>query len=235
MHASQTETAPDALLQAQALLSLLQLASPALPVGAFNYSEGLEALTAQERLRTAADLEHWLVQELRCGAVRLEGAIAIRAHHSIHQPEQLRYWNQWLSAVRESEELRQQSWQMGRALVRLLQTLHPELNPILATAGAPCNFAVAFGIAAAHRQIPATAMLLGYLHSWASNLVNAAVKLVPLGQTEGQTVLAALTPEITAATATIQQLSDEQLGCSGWGLTLAGMQHETLYTRLFRS
>jgi urease accessory protein len=217
------------------LLTLLQLASPALPVGAFSYSEGLEALTGQGHLQTAADLEHWLVQELRYGAVRLEGAIATRAHRALHQPEQLYYWNQWLSAARETEELRHQSWQMGRALVRLLQVLYPDLNLALSEAGVPCNFAVAFGIGAARGQVSEAAMVLGYLHSWASNLVNAAVKLVPLGQTEGQSVLVALIPEITTAATQIGQLPDEQLTNSGWGLTIASMQHETLYTRLFRS
>jgi urease accessory protein len=129
----------------------------------------------------------------------------------------LAYWNHWLSAARETQELRQQSWQMGRSLIRLLETLHPELQPILTTCGKPCNFAVAFAITAAHWQIPLDAMLLGYLQSWATNLINAAVKLVPLGQTEGQQLLLTLSPELVATAATLSTLPDSQLATSGWG------------------
>ncbi|MEM9164108.1 MAG: urease accessory UreF family protein, partial [Cyanobacteria bacterium P01_F01_bin.4] len=133
---------------AQALLRLLQLASPALPVGAFSYSEGLETLTYQGHLKTVADLEHWLTQELQYGAVRLEAAIALRAHRYSKNPAQLRYWNQWLAAARETDELRQQSEQMGRALARLLAKLHPELKSTLTECGPPYHFAIAFGLAA---------------------------------------------------------------------------------------
>ncbi|MEM9905055.1 MAG: urease accessory protein UreF [Cyanobacteria bacterium P01_D01_bin.44] len=229
---SQDEPAQE---DAQALLRLLQLASPALPVGAFSYSEGLETLTYQGYLKTMADLEHWITQELQYGAVRLEAAIALRAHRYSLDPAQLRYWNQWLSAVRETDELRQQSEQMGRALARLLANLHPALQPTLTACGTPCNFAIAFGLAAARWQIAESSMVLGYLQSWATNLVNAAVKLVPLGQTEGQALLLSLTPTLAYTANSILTLEDHQLASSGWGVAIASMQHETLYSRLFRS
>ncbi|NEP18518.1 MAG: urease accessory protein UreF [Leptolyngbya sp. SIO4C1] len=218
-----------------ALLRLLQLASPALPVGAFSYSEGLETLTQQQRLPSAEALTHWLTQELQVGAVPLEAAIALRIHQSFHQPDRLRYWNTWLLAARETAELRQQSTQMGRALCRLLAQLHPELAPTIAACGTPCNFATAFAIAAAHWQISAETTVLAYLQSWAANLISAAVKLIPLGQTGGQAVLLSLTGAIADTTQTVLQLDDAQLTSSGWGAVLASMQHETLYTRLFRS
>ncbi|MEM8806670.1 MAG: urease accessory protein UreF [Cyanobacteria bacterium P01_G01_bin.38] len=220
---------------AQALLRLLQLASPALPVGAFSYSEGLETLTYQGHLKTVTDLDHWIAQELQYGAVRLEAAIALRAHRYSLDPARLRYWNQWLSAARETDELRQQSEQMGRALARLLVNLHPELQPTLTACGTPCNFAIAFGLAAAHWQIAESSMVLGYLQSWATNLVNAAVKLVPLGQTEGQALLLSLAPTLAKTADIIPTLEDPQLASSGWGVAIASMQHETLYSRLFRS
>lgn len=219
----------------QALLKLLQLASPALPVGAFSYSEGLETLVAQGYLLASDALQNWLVQELRYGSVRLDVAIATRAHQHLNHPEQLAYWNQWLTASRDTAELRQQSWQMGRALVRLVQTLHPELQPAFNACGTPCNFAVAFGVAAAHWQIDIHTMALGYLQSWAANLIGAAVKLVPLGQTDGQSCLLQLIPELRTAAATMVTLKDDDLYVSGWGGAIASMQHETLYTRLFRS
>ncbi|NEZ67129.1 urease accessory protein UreF [Leptolyngbyaceae cyanobacterium CCMR0082] len=219
----------------QALLKLLQLSSPALPVGAFSYSEGLETLVMQRHLTDGEALHSWLLQELRYGAVRLDVAIATRIHQNLNSPDQLAYWNQWLTASRDTAELRQQSWHMGRALVRLVCTLHPELQATFNACGTPCNFAVAFGIIAAHWQMDVHTMALGYLQSWAANLIGAAVKLVPLGQTDGQRCLLQLIPELRTAAATMVALQDDQLYVSGWGGAIASMQHETLYTRLFRS
>ena len=219
----------------QALLKLLQLTSPALPVGAFSYSEGLETLVAHGYLTDGLTLQNWLLQELRHGSVRLEVAIATRIHHNLHDLDQLHYWNHWLTASRDTAELRQQSGQMGRALVRLGQDLQPELKASFNACGTPCNFAVAFAILAAHWQIDVHTMALGYLQSWAANLIGAAVKLVPLGQTDGQRCLLALVPELRTAAETIVALKDDELYVSGWGGAIASMQHETLYTRLFRS
>lgn len=219
----------------QALLKLLQLTSPTLPVGAFSYSEGLETLVVQGHLGDRAALYQWLVQELRHGSVRLDVAIATRIHQNYSTPDRLAYWNQWLTASRDTVELRQQSWQMGRALVRLGQNLHPELHASFGACGSACNFAVAFALIAAHWQIDVNTMALGYLHSWAANLISAAVKLVPLGQTDGQACLLELIPELTQATEQMVALDDDELYVSGWGGAIASMHHETLYTRLFRS
>jgi urease accessory protein len=219
---------------ATALLKLLQLASPALPVGAFGYSEGLETLSYQGQLTSVEPLRHWLHQELTHGGVRLDAAMAHRAHQNHTNPEQLQYWNHWLTAARDTEELRQQSLQMGRALARLAENLHPELIPTLKPCF-PCHFAIAFGLLAAHWQIPADMALIGYLQSWTHNLITAALKLIPLGQTEGQALLLDLSEQISLSASEILEWSDEQLVVSGWGVSLASMQHETLYTRLFRS
>ncbi|MBD0335875.1 MAG: urease accessory protein UreF, partial [Cyanobacteria bacterium Co-bin13] len=221
------------MTETQALLRLLQLASPALPVGAFSYSEGLETLVDAGKLATPEQVRAWLAQELAQGSVRLEAAVLLRAHGAFQGCDRtaLCYWNDWLSAARESEELRQQSWQMGRALIRMLEQIHPELRDELAALGSPCNFAVAFGLTAAHWQIDAQTSVLGYLQSWATNLINAAVKLVPLGQTAGQKLLLDLYPTVAATAQSVLLLPDDQLESSGWGLSLASMQHETLYTR----
>ncbi|MEB3269353.1 MAG: urease accessory UreF family protein, partial [Leptolyngbya sp.] len=149
----------------------------------------------------------------------------------------LEHWNQWLSASRETEELRHQSWQMGRSLLRLLGDLEPAaiaaLTPSLRQDS--CNFAVAFGIAAAHWQLPVFETTLIYLQSWAANLISAGVRLVPLGQTEGQRLMGHLIPGLEAATQAIVTLPDRELTACSWGLTLASMAHETQYSRLFRS
>lgn len=219
------------------VLSLLQLASPALPVGAYSYSEGLETLVENGMIANELSLKHWLEQELRYGAIRLEAAVMIRAHQSamLGDIEGLGYWNSWLSAARETEELRQQSCQMGRSLMRLLLELQPQLASVIDAVGTPCNFAIAFGITAAHWKIDLSNALLGYLHSWATNLITAGIKLIPLGQTAGQQLLLELQVNLSCATEEILALEDDNLNSCGWGLALASMAHETQYTRLFRS
>ncbi|MEH1821456.1 MAG: urease accessory protein UreF [Nostoc sp.] len=219
------------------LLSILQLASPALPVGAYSYSEGLEMLVENGTIANHTHLKDWLKAELLYGAIRLEAAVMVRSQQAakIADIELLCRWNLWLSAARETEELRASSWQMGRSLIQLLGKLEPQIVPIANTVGNPCNYAIAFGIAVAHWQISIQAALLGYLHSWASNLITVGVKLIPLGQTAGQRLLLDLQPLLSAATLEILALEDDQLACCSWGLSLASMQHETQYTRLFRS
>ncbi|AVH71423.1 urease accessory protein UreF [Nostoc sp. 'Lobaria pulmonaria (5183) cyanobiont'] len=219
------------------LLSILQLASPALPVGAYSYSEGLEMLVENGTIANHIHLKDWLKAELLYGAIRLEAGVMVRSQQAVKMGdiESLCRWNLWLSAARETEELRASSWQMGRSLIQLLAKLEPQIIPVANAVGKPCNYAIAFGIAVAHWQISIKAALLGYLHSWASNLITAGVKLIPLGQTAGQQLLLDLQPLLSAAALEILALEDDELACCSWGLSLASMQHETQYTRLFRS
>ena len=219
-----------------ALLRLLQLASPALPVGAYSYSEGLETLVHSGVIQSASDLEHWLIQELRYGAVRVEAAIMLRSHRA-SDLTQIHYWNDWLTATRETEELRSQSLQMGRSLLQLFQNLDPTsaLNIQHSALSTSCHFAIAFGFVASAWNIEASVAAIAYLQSWATNLVSAGVKLIPLGQTAGQQLLLKLGDVIDAASSDIAQLSDDQMEACGWGLSIASMNHETLYSRLFRS
>lgn len=270
------------LNDAQALLKLLQLVSPALPVGAYSYSEGLETLTQTGQIANATTLEHWLVQELRYGAIAVEGALLANAYRSIADDQELRRTNDWLSAFRETEELRSQSWQMGRSLARLLVELDPTIASSLAAIDEPLNFAIGFAIAAAHWQIDLTSAIVGYLHSWAINLINAGVRLIPLGQTQGQQLLLKLSAEIeqTAERVTtfiknsertlaendtenhpdnyfendtenhpnnyfdnvnnyinnyVNNYFEDYAETCSWGLAIASMNHEALYSRLFRS
>ena len=219
------------------LLNLLQLSSPALPVGAYSYSEGLEVLVEENIIDGEQSLKHWLKQELSCGAIRLEAAVMLRSLLAVSKNdlEKLSYWNAWASATKETEELRQQSWQMGRSLSLLLRQLQPQLIPLLEACEPSCNYAIAFGIAANAWQIDAEDAILGYLHSWATNLIAAGLKLIPLGQTTGQKTLANLHQDIDRVTQEILSLTDDELSCCNWGLALASMAHETQYTRLFRS
>ena len=132
---------------------------------------------------------------------------------------------------------------MGNTLMQLLINLakinkNPhtiDIKDYFNTIQKPCNYAIAFGIGAAYWQINLNDALLGYLHSWATNLINAGVKLIPLGQTAGQILLFTLQAQIQATTEHVLQLEDDELCSWNWGLSLASMAHETQYTRLFRS
>jgi urease accessory protein len=221
----------------RSLLALLQFVSPALPVGAYSYSEGIETLVQNGKIKDLATLEYWLEQELKYGAISVEAIALLRAYTCLKNGDrnQLKYWNQWLSAFRETEEMRSQSWQMGRSLTRLLVDLQPSLQPTIVVCGDNCNFTVAFAIAAHHWQIDPPTAVLGYLYSWASNLANAGVRLIPLGQTQGQQLLLNLYPILEQTTATVMNANDDNLKNCGWGFAIASMQHETLYSRLFRS
>lgn len=219
------------------LLCLLQLTSPALPVGAYSYSEGLETLVENGTIADQVALQHWLEAELRYGAIQLEAAVMVRAYQSVKVGDfkALSDWNMWLSAARETEELRSSSWQMGRSLIQLLSKLEPQIMPIVNAVGHPCNYAIAFGIAAADWDINIKGALLGYLHTWATHLITAGVKLIPLGQTVGQHLIRSLQGLLCDAVEQIMKLEDDELSCCSWGLSLASMMHETQYTRLFRS
>ena len=225
------------------LLCLLQLAFA--PVGAYSYSEGIESLVETGTIDNETTLRNWLQDSLQFGAVRVEAAVAVRALRAakIGDLTALSYWNAWATAAKETEELRLQSWQMGRTLLRLLLDLRSptsdQLKTIVqefaASGGNQCNFAIGFGIAAAHWQIEEEAAILGYLYSWAANLASAGVKLIPLGQTAGQQLLLDLHPQISCTAQEVLKLEDDDLGNCSWGLGLASMAHETQYTRLFRS
>jgi urease accessory protein len=218
-------------------LAILQLASPALPVGAYGYSEGLEMLVENGTITNADNLKFWLKSELIYGSIRLDAGVIVRAFHAVKTDdiEALKRWNLWLSAARDTEELRAASWQMGRSLIQLLGKLEPEILPLVHAVGYPSNYAIAFAIACAHWDINIQACLLAYLHSWANNLITAGIKLIPLGQTAGQELLLGLQPLLITTVGEILTMEDDDLGCCSWGLSLASMQHEIQYTRLFRS
>lgn len=145
----------------------------------------------------------------------------------------VRAWNDWLSAARETRELREQSWQMGRSLWQLLAAWGVALDG--EDLGMQCNYAIAFGVAVGARNLDEAAVVLAYLQAWTTNAIAAGVKLIPLGQTAGSQVLWEARSHWVAATAEILALGDEELFSCTWGLVLASMAHESQYVRLFRS
>ncbi|MFP4009641.1 MAG: urease accessory protein UreF [Spirulinaceae cyanobacterium] len=221
--------------EALGLLNLLQLASPALPVGAYSYSEGIETLIEQQIVCDRDSLYTWLDTELSYGSIRIETAVTIRAYLAAqHQDwENISFWNSWLSASRETLELRRSSQQMGQSLLKLVEDLEPgDTVPLKAHS---CNYAIAFGIAAFRWQVNLESAILAYLQAWTTHLIGAGVKLIPLGQTTGQQLLWMLRDRLITTATEVRSLPDTALSSCNWGLSLASMAHETQYMRLFRS
>lgn len=221
----------------QRLLRLLQLASPSLPVGAYSYSEGLEYAVERRAVTDADSLRTWLEDAMNHGGIRVEAAVLARIYDARRtgNEEAVQRWNLWLTAARESEEIRLQNHEMGRALLKLLAELDPPPADVNALLSYPHNFAVVFAIAAAHWDIAREAAMIGYLQTWTSNMVNAGIKLIPLGQTAGQRLLWDLQPTIEITARAAVTIRNSELGVSNLGQALACMGHETQYSRLFRS
>ncbi|MDX1978098.1 MAG: urease accessory protein UreF [Pseudanabaenaceae cyanobacterium bins.68] len=219
------------------LLRILQLASPSLPVGAYSYSEGIEWLGDQGIITDVASLRLWLDRELSNGAIRIDGAVLSRIYRSflLEDFTQVNYWNRWLSAQRETAELRHQSWQMGLSLYTLLCQVSSDRLLRELSFNSQCNFVTAFGITAACWQIPLAELLPVYLFGWLTNLVSAGVRTIPLGQTQAQQLIWQFQDQINTAASEILNMKDEDMECCSVGLALASMQHETQYSRLFRS
>lgn len=219
-----------------ALLRLLQLSSPALPIGAYAYSQGLEYAVAEGWLNDQTEVEDWLRGLLHYPLRYLDCPVLQRLYAAWHADdrEQLRYWNDFLNASRETRELQQEDHHLGGALVTLLAQLEVKSAQQWPQAE-QCCFATAFSLAAVQWKIALNDTVYGYLWCWVENQVMAAVKLVPLGQTAGQQIVSNLLPVILETVAAGLALPDSDIGCTTPGLALASARHETQYTRLFRS
>lgn len=219
-----------------ARLKLMQLVSPALPVGAYAYSQGLEYAIDCGWLASADEVGDWLQGVMAEGLAYLDLAVLIRLYDAVSRDDQTAfgYWNNYLLASRETKELLLEDTQLGAALKRLLKSLD---SPALAIAEAEkeLSFCSLFAIAGHDAGISILALLEGFAFSWLENQVQAATKIVPLGQTDGQRLMVRLMPAIMAAVAKATALQDEQIGNSLTGLAMASSWHENQYSRLFRS
>ena len=221
-------------------VALLQLVSPALPVGAFSYSEGLEVLVQQGRLRDAAAVQAWLEAELCSGLVRTEAAAlqpllqGLQRWHgeaAAGAEAQVRELDGWLLAQRDAVEVRRQQSQMGRSLLQLLA----DLGWPLPGGVVDLSWPVAWCWAGHCLGLEPLALREGYLYSWVANQLSAAVRLVPLGPTEGQRVQLALASLLAQQALVLQDQDPRALWSAGFGANLAQLQHAELYSRLFRS
>ncbi len=219
------------------LLHLLWLASPALPVGGFSYSEGLEAAVDAGVVHDETSAGDWLLNQLALVQARAELPLAAAAHAAALALDgtRLAELNAWALQTRESAESLQQAQQMGRSLLAWLQGQlpdHPALPLLQALTPAPA-WGVVMGATTAMRSAALEPALQAMAFGWAENLMQAAVRAVPLGQSAGQRLLArlvqAIPQAVDAALAAPEPLAFAPL------LGVYGARHETQYSRLFRS
>ncbi len=217
-----------------AMLRLLQLCSPALPIGAFAYSQALEPAVAAGWVRDEETAQQWIGGLLHGSLATLDLPILLRLHNVFASGGPATPWTALLFASRPSAELQAEERHLGAALARVLAGLG------IAEAAAwmardDLTYAAMFALAAARWEIPAAAALSAYAFVWCETQVSAAVRLVPLGQSAGQRVLSSLAAGIPAAATRARALPDDEIGAAAPSHAIASALHETQYSRLFRS
>jgi urease accessory protein len=220
------------------LLQLMWLASPALPIGGFAYSECFEAAVDSGRVATETDAKAWLLDQLHLSLARSDLAVLAQAIPAWQRDDtaEITRLNAWVLHTRESSELRAQAEQMGRSLLEWLRnhtTARAEQIEVLAAAQA--TYPMAFALAASATQASLRDCLMTYAFGWSENMVQAAIKSVPLGQSAGQRILSALTSDIPAAVTHALALADHERQAFSPMLAILSAQHEVQYSRLFRS
>lgn len=218
---------------------LQQLISPSLPIGAFTYSQGMEWAVENRWITDPESLREWLQSCLYNSLVHLELPILMRLYEScVSNDDKFCYWCDYLLASRETKELRLEEQQRGSALVSVLSKLpgscewsYLELHNSALKKTALAGLA----LSAKHWNLSLENVLKAYLWSWLDNMVNVGIKLIPLGQSDGQRILFRLSEELPTAIEKSFQVEDEDIGASTMALAIASSKHESQYCRLFRS
>ena len=222
-----------------ALVRLLQLASPALPIGAYSYSQGLEWVIEQRQVQDRASASRWIGDMLRLVVAPGEAAILWRLLGAVRRAEwrEVVEWNDTFRASRETAELRTETEQMGGSLARLAGDLGLLDDSAREASGAmaPVTLPAAYALAARGFGIDPSDALAAYVWAWLENQVLCAVKAIPLGQLAGQRMLLDLGAHVPAAAKLASSIADADISTFAPGLAIASSRHETQYTRLFRS
>jgi urease accessory protein len=220
------------------LLQLIWLASPALPVGGFSYSEGLEAAIEAGHVHDEARASAWLLDQLQLGLGRSELPLLAQAiaAWSAYDAARIAELNAWVLATRETSELKRQSEQMGRSMLDWLRQRTPDDSRIDTLAVlAPPTWPVAFALAAAQSGAEPREALLAFGFGWAENMVQAALKAMSLGQAGGQRILGSLAAALPTVVEAALALPDDERQAFTPTLAILSSLHETQYSRLFRS
>lgn len=211
------------------------MVSPALPVGAYAYSQGLEFAIDEQWLKGDAAVADWIANIMQLSVGYLDAPVMARCYDAWQQQDHctLHHWNEWILACRETKELLLEDQQLGQAMQRLLQSLDvPSADESFSTAP---SYASQFALACCYWQIPKADAVQGFIYSWLENQIAAATKIVPLGQTRAQQMLLQLIADIPQVAHTALTVGDNEMGLSLPGLAMASALHERQYSRLFRS
>jgi urease accessory protein len=227
-----TPTNTTATTGIEGLLPLLWLASPALPVGGFSYSEGLEAVVDAGLVANEEQAREWLVQQLHLVLARADLPVIKRAIAAWQQSDldQVRALNDWVLQTRETSEFRQQSLQMGRSMMEWLKAVRMDAAQCSIS---PLSYPIAWSLAASSFSAGMRDALCAFAFAWSENMVQAAVRVVPLGQNAGQRILSRLAGEIPRVVDEASQCEEPQAFSPM--LAILSSRHEHQYSRLFRS
>ena len=218
------------------MLALLHLSSPALPVGAFAYSQGLEYALDIGWCKNREDVHAWILENLQFGLGQLDLPIYIRMYHGwqTSNAENIQYWNDTLLAFRETKELYLEDTQVGSAYVQWHLGQDAERQAQLDLCSKPTVVAMS-ALAAVLTNIDLPHALLGFVWSWAENQITCASKAMPMGQKDAQKILQGLIPEIAKVCEQALLIKDDEIGTGLFGTAMASALHEQQYSRLFRS
>ena len=222
-----------------ALYRLMTWLSPAFPVGAFSYSSGIEWAVEAGDITDAASLRGWLAAMLADGSGFCDGVFLAQAHRaaSSHDNAALRDIAELASAFVPSRERQLETSTQGRAFIDIARAAWAcdGLDELIAACDGPLVYPIAVGVVSAAHKIPLAPAMHAFLHAVVSNWISAGARLVPLGQTDSQRILAALEPVVVATASRALQAALDDLGSATFRADLASLRHETQYTRLFRS
>lgn len=217
------------------MVRLWQLISPALPIGSFSYSQSLEYAIDSGLLKTENDVEQWFRTQMQYGLAKLDLAVLYRLMEAWQENDQqaVNQWNNTLLAFRESAELYDEDCQVGYALTRLLTDL--DIDGVAQWQKKKVSYVTMYALVCDRWQIKADDAVAGFVWAWCENMVAAAVKLLPMGQTAGQKMLLTLGDYIAPVCESASAVKDQEIGAVLPGLAMASAFHETQYSRLFRS
>jgi urease accessory protein len=225
--------------EAASLYRLMTWLSPSFPVGAFSYSSGIEWAVEAGDIGDAASLQNWLGSLLADGPGFCDGVFLVHTHRaaSADDDAMLAEIAELASAFVPSRERQLETSAQGRAFIEIARAAWncASLDRLIASCGGAVVYPVAVGLVSAAHAIALEPTVHAFLHAVASNWISAGARLIPLGQTDSQRVLAQLEPVVAATAGRALAASLDDLGSATFRADLAGMRHETQYTRLFRS
>ena len=225
--------------EAAALYRLMTWLSPSFPVGAFSYSSGIEWAVEAGDISDAASLRGWLAAMLGDGPGFCDAVFLAQAHRAatVRDHAALREFAELAAALVPSRERQLETTTQGRAFIEIARSAWPSdgLDEMVAACDGAIVYPIAVGLVGAAHGLPVAPALHAFLHAVVSNWISAGARLVPLGQTDGQRILAALEAEVAATAKRALAASLDDLGSATFRADLASLRHETQYTRLFRS